>query len=177
MKPAVELVAPLIAEPGRREDEDAIRQTSRPKFRDQQTCLYRLSESDVVGEQDTATVASKDGDGRLELMRQHVDVRGGCRPQEARRGISRDERACGTPPPRGSHATQRRWRRGHRVKGIKRRQQFTTVSGVCSRPCERDETTRIVRSNVDYLPGAAAGADDVAGVKNLHAKAPSSCSN
>jgi hypothetical protein len=97
-KPPAAFVGPLFSKSGRAEDEDASSGSSRPQFRDDQGCLYRLSESHFVGNQDPAPTAMEHGKCRLELVRQQVDPGVARASERCRVAVVEDRRPTGTPP-------------------------------------------------------------------------------
>ena len=93
-----QFMRPLIAQAGRRHDEHSIRRAAALEFGNDQPCLNRLSQTDIVRKQDTRPESANDGECRFELVRQQIDsgfARGG---QRARGCLCREQKPTGAAP-------------------------------------------------------------------------------
>jgi hypothetical protein len=98
MKPAMQLVLPLIAQTWRRHDERAVPDAPLAQLGDENAGLNRLSKADFIREQKAAAVAAKHRYCRLELVRKDVDSRGAGGVKESGNSRAADQRAGGATP-------------------------------------------------------------------------------
>lgn len=132
MKTAMELVLPLIAQAGRRQDERAVGDTALTEFSDEDARLNRFSKTDVVCEQKPAAVAAKHRHRRFELVRQDVDGRRAGDVKKPRNSRAADERAGGATPASRTDALDGRGRRRNRLDLIERAEELTRRRVVCA---------------------------------------------
>ena len=148
-----QLLAPLISQPGRRDDEHAVRRAERPQLRHDQSRLNRLAQAHIVREQHARAEAANHRQRRLELMRQEVDSRQARAPQRAGGRIGGDERPAGASPQTTRTSLEARTTALDALDNVERRQNAAFDPVVRrSKTHERQHLTPLERADVDDPP-------------------------
>jgi hypothetical protein len=137
-----QLVHPLLAQAGRRQDQRARRGAASLELGRDQRSLNGLAEADFVGDQHTRSVAANNGEHWLELVRHQIDSRARGGPEHRCWAVAGDEVAAGAAPRCCAHGRGRRltgtgWMRskGARTWRSVRRFPSSTPASVSSSQC------------------------------------------
>ena len=165
-----ELLHPLIAQAGGRDDENTVGNTPCSQFGDDDACLDGLTEADFVGQQYARTEATNDGQCRLELVRHDVDAGVSHGSQRSGRRVVGKEGAAGAPPCARRRETRARVG-GEHVDIVEGREHLSLDDAVRRRAGQRDELTILVRANVNDAPARSADANPLRDLHRVSASA------
>ena len=160
-----QLLCPLLAQAGRREDQHAVDRAARAQLGDDQAGLNRLAQPDVVGQQQPRPRRRGGRPARARAGAASARCRARCAARSEPGGcVGGDERAAGATP---AHAVARSGRAAD-VRG-----DGGVSNGVSTRrsrppkrlaePAQRDDLAIVVCAHVDDPPARAADDDEIAG--------------